>query len=347
MMRDYDKEPIILEDYNASFSWYSMKYVALPLMSIGFFIYSLILGNHIKSSFASLGVIMLPMYHLFQQAKVRKIVLKQDKIEYVDSGDPLAIINLNEPNKFQKSFQNYYYKKQDLHILYFVFIFFFVELLMHSLVKGALFLIGVYVVIFIENQITKYILSDRGTLFFSSILVQQDDDVISIPIYKIKDYQDITDYLHLRGVDIQTLPTFFKPFYGVERAPFFSSKFEKDIVCQKCRKSLNSSTFSCIHCGNPLTDEKMVESIENGTYLFKAILRDTKYFIKIKEILKKQYEPLGYTKAVIDKENILMLKNEINKESYVSIEYDNYELIVEAYNTVQPTIKMDAKEYLY
>jgi hypothetical protein len=278
---------------------------------------------------------------------LRKIVLKQDRIEYVDSGDSLAIIDLNEANIFQKSFQNYYHKKQNMHYLYYVLIFFFVGFLMHSLVDGALFLLWVYIAVFIMDLITKYILSDRGTLFFSSILVQQGDDVISIPVYKIKDYQDVTDYLHLRGVDIQTLPTFFKPFYGVERAPFFSSKFEKDIVCQKCRKSLNSSTFSCIHCGNPLTDEKMVESIENGTYLFKAILRDTKYFIKIKEILKKQYEPLGYTKAVIDKENILMLKNETNKESYVSIKYDNYELIVEAYNTVQPTIKIDAKEYLY
>lgn len=346
-MRNYDQDPIILEDYNASFSWYSMKYVGLPLIFIAFFIYPLISGNHIKSSFASLGVIMVPMYRLFQQAKVRKIVLKQNSIEYIDSGDPLAIIDLSEPNKFQKSFQNYYYKKQDLHILYFVFIFFFVGLLMQSLVKGALLLIGAYITIFIVNQITNYILSDHGALFFSSILVQQDDDVISIPIYKKQDYQDITDYLHLRGIDIRALPTFFKPFYGVEKAPILSSDFQKDIVCPKCRKSLNNSTFSCAHCGNPLTDKKLIESFENNTYIFKAILRDKKDFIKIKDLLKKQYEPLGYTKSVIDRENALMLKNETNPQSYISIKYENYTFFAEAYNTVQPTIKSEAEAYFY
>lgn len=346
-MRNYDAEPIILEDYNASFSWYSMKYIGFPLMFLAFFIYPLISGNHIKSSFASLGVAMVPMYRLFQQAKVRKIVLKQNSIEYVDSGDPLTIINLNEPNKFQKSFQNYYYKKQDLHILYFVFIFFFVGLLMQSLIKGALLLIGAYLAIFIINQITNYILSDHGALFFSSVLVQQDEDVISIPIYKKKDYQDVSDYLQLRGIDVQTLPTFFKPFYGVERAPIFSSNFEKDIVCPKCRKSLNNSVFSCMHCGNPLTDQTMTETIENDKYLLKTLLRDKKDFIKIKELLKKQYEPLGYTKSVIDRENALMLKNETNPHSYVSVKYENYNFTAEAYNAVKPNIKSEAQAYFY
>lgn len=346
-MRDYDKEPIILEDYNTSFAWYSMKYVGFPLMFIAFFIYPLISGNHIKSSFASMGVIMIPMYRLFQQSKLRKIILKQNSIEYIDSGDPLTIIDLNESNKFQKSFQNYYYKKQDLHFLYYVFIFFFVGLLMHSLVDGALLLLWAYAVVFIVNLITKYILSDHGSLFFSSILVQQDEDVISIPIYKKIDYQNVTDYLQSRGIDIQALPTFFKPFYGTERAPFFSSNFEKDIVCPKCRKSLNDSNFSCAHCGNPLTDEKTIETIENDKYLLKTILRDKKDFAKIKELLKKQYEPLGYTISVIDKENALMLKNKANVHSYVSIKHENYEFFVEAYNVVQPTIKSDAHEYFY
>ena len=346
-MRNYDKEPIILEDYNASFSWYSMKYVGLPLIFIVFFIYPLISGNHIKSSFASLGVIMVPMYRLFQRAKVRKIVLKQNSIEYIDSSDPLAIIDLSEPNKFQKSFQNYYYKKQNLHFLYFIFIFFFVGLLMQSLINGALLLLGAYVFIFIENQITKYILSDRGALFFSSILVQQDEDVISIPIYKKQDYQDVTNYLQSRGINIQTLPTFFKPFYGTERAPIFSSNFQKDIVCPKCRKSLSDSSFSCVHCGNPLTDNKMMETIENDKYLLKTILRDKKDFAKIKELLKKQYEPLGYTKSVIDREDALMLKNDTNPQSYVSIKYENYNFSAEAYNAVKPTIKTEAQKYFY
>lgn len=346
-MRNYDAEPIILEDYNASFSWYSMKYVGLPLIVLVLVIYPLISGNHIKSSFVSLGVIMIPIYRLFQQSKLRKIVLKQDKIEYVDSGDPLAIIDLNEENTFQKSFQNYYYKKQDLHMLYFVFLFFLSSLIMHSLVKGALILVGVYIVVFIINIITKNILSDYGVLFFSSILVSQDDDVISIPIYKKKDYQDVSDYLRLRGIDIQTLPTFFKPFYGTERSPIFSSNFEKDIVCPKCRKSLNNSTFSCIHCGNPLTDETIVETIEKDKYLLKAILRDKKDFVKIKELLKKQYEPLGYTKSVIDREDALMLKNEANPQSYVSVKYENYNFTAEAYNTLNPTIRSEAQAYFY
>ncbi len=344
-MRDYDKEPIILEDHNASFAYYSMKYVGFPLMLVVFFIYPLISGSHIKSSFASIGATLAPIYMLFKQSKLRKIVLKQHRIEYIDSGEPLAIIDLNESNRFQKSFQNYYYKKQNLHFLYLLFIFFFVALLMKSLINSAILLVGAFITVFLMAQITKYILSDHGFVFFTSIVVQQDEDIISIPIYKKNDYQDINDYLQSRGIDIRTLPTFFKPFYGTERTAIFGSLFPKDIVCPKCRRSLHDSIFSCSNCGNPLTDEKMEESIAENKYFLRTILRDKKDFVKIKELLRKQYEAMGYRVSSVDREDMLMLKSESKLQSYISIKHKAYNFYVDGYNIEQPTLKVDAQEY--
>lgn len=112
------------------------------------------------------------MINMYNKSKKRKIILSQNKIEYVDSRDKLSIVDLNTPSTFKKSFQNYYYKKQNLNFLYFIFVFFFVGLLMKSLVYGTLLIIGAIFVIFVLNTITKYILSDYGPLLFSSILVQ-------------------------------------------------------------------------------------------------------------------------------------------------------------------------------
>lgn len=346
-MRNYDKEPITLVDYNASFMWNTMKYTGFPLMLLGLILYPLVTGNEFKFSSLSMLIIMLPMIQQYQQAKQRKIVLLQDRIEYIESEDKLSIIDLNEPNKFQKSFQNYYYKKQNLHFLYFVFIFFFVGFLMHSLINGALLLGGALAITFALQQITKYIISDYGFMFFSSVLVQQGEEVVSIPIYKKKDYQEVQQYLISRGIDIHSLSTFFKPFYGVESGfRFFSSENKKDIVCQICRKSLDGNSFSCPHCGNPLSNEKMIETIEHDKYLLKAILHNKNDFSSIKNLLLTQYKPLGYTVAVIDKENSLMLTNATNTQTYINAKLENYELTIEAYKAIQPTIKMDAKAYL-
>ena len=349
-MRDYDKEPIVLDDYNTSFAWYVFKYTGIPLIFIIFFVYPLLTGNEMKYSSISLAIFILPILNMYKRSKQRKIILSQKKIEYTDSGDKLSIIDLNMPNTFKKSFQNYYYKKQNLNILYFIFIFFFVGFLMKSLLNGALLIAGATVTIFILNTITKYILSDRGPLLFSSILVQQGEEVISIPLYKIKDQEEIWKYFSSRGVNIQTLPIFFKPFYGVEEAfrgfNIFSSSSKKDIVCTECKKSIGNEKFSCSNCGNPLTEQKMIETIGDKKYTIKAILRDKNDFVRIKELLRLQYIPLGYNISDIDKDDSFMLKHESNTQSYIYAKRRNHEVVVEVFNATKPTIKTDAQEYL-
>lgn len=349
-MRDYDKEPIVLDDYNASFAWYVFKYTGIPLLFFVIFVYPLITGNEIKSSFISLFIITLPMINMYNQAKKRKIILSQNKIEYVDSEDKLSIIDLNIPNTFKKSFQNYYYKKQNLHFFYFVFIFFFIGFLMKSLVYGTLLIMGAILTTFVLNTITKYILSDRGPLLFSSVLVQQGEDVIAIPLFKKKEQEEVWKYLILRGVNIQTLPVFFKPFYGIEEAfrgfNIFSSSSKKDILCTECRKSIGNEKFSCSNCGNPLTNQKMIETIVDKKYQIKAILKNKNDFVGIKELLRLQYKPLGYNISDMDKEDSIMLESESNTQSYIYAKRQNHELVVEAFNAVKPTIKADAQEYL-
>lgn len=149
--------PIVIEDYNSAFMWHVFKYTGIPLMIGIYLITPYFTGEPAHISYASLLVITMPLYNMYKRSQQRKIVLSQNKIEYIDADDKLSIIDMNLPNSLKKSYQNYYHKTQDLSVLYFIFIFFFVSLLMKSLVNGLLFLIGAFVVMSILNLVTKYI----------------------------------------------------------------------------------------------------------------------------------------------------------------------------------------------
>lgn len=75
-------------------------------------------------------------------------------------------------------------------------------------------------------------------------------------------------------------------------------------------------------------------------------MRNKNDFARIKELLRLQYEPLGYNISDIDKDDSFMLKSESNAQSYIYAKHQNYELIVETFHTAKPTIKTDAQEYL-
>ena len=51
----------------------------------------------------------------------------------------------------------------------------------------------------------------------SFVLIQQGEEIVSIPLFKKQDYEEVKNYLIAQEKNIESLPTFFKPFYGVER----------------------------------------------------------------------------------------------------------------------------------
>ncbi len=125
----------------------------------------------------------------------------------------------------------------------------------------------------------------------------------------------------------------------------YKTVYENDFSCDECGAENYGGTFSCFNCGKPLTEDRFIETIKEDKYKLKAILKDTNDFSKIKELIMKQYKPLGYTKLVIDKEDSFMLNDEPKTQSYVNMKMKDYEITIEAFNTKEPTIIFDAQEY--
>ncbi len=215
--KNNDNSSIIIKDYNASFLWLYIKYTGIPLMIIVLIIYPLIMGTEIKAYTLSTVIILYPIIMLYIKSDDRKIVLSKNSISYDSLEEKLSEIDLSQPSKFFLSYQNYYHKNQDLDPLYFVFVYFFVSLLMKSFIDSTLLILGAFIVTFMMQQITKYIVSDMGFRFFTFVLVQQGDNVVSIPIFKKQDYLNVQEYLLNRGLTLEHLPKFFKAFYGIER----------------------------------------------------------------------------------------------------------------------------------
>ncbi|RXI37125.1 hypothetical protein CRU99_12475, partial [Malaciobacter mytili] len=74
--------------------------------------------------------------------------------------------------------------------------------------------------------------------------------------------------------------------------------------------------------------------------IYKMII-DDRYDISfdiLKETLYAQYETLGFTLVVIDKENSWMIKKTDYKEAYISLAYTNKSYVVETFNVIEEPI---------
>lgn len=106
-MRDYDKRPIVIKDYNSIF----MLLVAMPwLISSVYFLFT----HHNKAAFSFL--IAQAFYfnirpYIFNGYK-RSIKLSNKKIEFLQAGNIVESINLDEEFEIYKTYDDYYHKSQ-------------------------------------------------------------------------------------------------------------------------------------------------------------------------------------------------------------------------------------------
>ena len=106
-MRDYDKRPIVIKDYNSIF----MFLVAMPwLISSFYFLFT----HHNKAAFSFL--IAQTFYfnirpYIFSGRK-RSVKLSNNKIEFLQADNIIESINLDEKFEIYKTFDDYYHKSQ-------------------------------------------------------------------------------------------------------------------------------------------------------------------------------------------------------------------------------------------
>lgn len=115
----------------------------------------------------------------------------------------------------------------------------------------------------------------------------------------------------------------------------FRKKAVKLEVCEKCKKPLGNSKYSCNYCGFPLT-EQLSEMIKTETTkIIRLIIKNKDDFEHIKQVLIDEYRFLGFKDVVINKENSVMIKKE---DAYILATLKGYDLTIETFKTNLPSI---------
>lgn len=222
-VRDYDKEPLVIEDYNVLFMWLMCKYIILPLTLVLFlieiFIHPLVKDVDLYKLLIFIPIAISPVYSQYNANKgKRKIVFSNTTISYVHDKVTLNTVSLNQEFNTYLSFQNYYHQSQDrFSAWYYALIFFIGLLITQSLMLNMAIFIVVAVFMSLAFQFTKLLIMKENYNLFHALLLISKKKVISVPLLKKQDFDEVKEYLVVHGIDIETLPKYFKPFYVLEK----------------------------------------------------------------------------------------------------------------------------------
>ncbi|MBP1680713.1 MAG: hypothetical protein H6Q35_1052 [Proteobacteria bacterium] len=219
--RDYDKEPIIIEDYNPLFMWLSFIYVLFPLLTL-FFIVAILYFPNKSFDFSKLLIFILiaswPAYNQYKNTKgKRKIFLNKNKISYQHDNQLITEIYFDKSPSFFRSFQNFYHKSQSrLKIWHLALIFLMGILITQSLILNIFIFLFAFWFAFLALQIIKLVIHIGEYRFYHALLVILDNEVISIPLLKQDVYTEVEEYFSKHNIHIGSLPKFHKFIYGYE-----------------------------------------------------------------------------------------------------------------------------------
>ena len=203
-MRDYDKRPIVIKDYNSIF----MFLVAMPwLLSSFYFLFT----HHNKAAFSFL--IAQTFYfnirpYIFSGRK-RSVKLSNNKIEFLQADNIIESINLDEKFEIYKTFDDYYHKSQNLSNL-------------QKKVKwiSVVLLWIAYYPFFLLSKILFYFFKTKGTFykFYDCIILFQDDKVLNILATSRYERALVKKYfLDKFKIDIDMLQVCKKTDHGLEK----------------------------------------------------------------------------------------------------------------------------------
>ena len=203
-MRDYDKRPIVIKDYNSIF----MFLVAMPwLISSFYFLFT----HHNKAAFSFL--IAQTFYfnirpYIFSGRK-RSVKLSNNKIEFLQADNIIESINLDEKFEIYKTFDDYYHKSQNLSNL-------------QKKVKwiSVVLLWIAYYPFFLLSKILFYFFRTKGTFykFYDCIIIFQDDKVLNILATSRFERALVKKYfLDKFKIDIDLLQVCKKTDHGLEK----------------------------------------------------------------------------------------------------------------------------------
>lgn len=211
IQRNYDKEPIIIKDYNYIF-WLLFQLWFIPII---IYIYVKNPGNLSEVSlytsvFIVIPILIAPSLKVFFYARgKRTIKFLNDEIQFLHKDSIITSIKLSELEGVRKSYTDYYHKSQDLNplqeiatIIIFPFIF----------LAHILLIINKYLLIQLLNKSkTKYRIN-------SSILIFSNTSFINVFPTSEKTYLEVKDYiLNKKNINIEEQDSIFRYAYFWEK----------------------------------------------------------------------------------------------------------------------------------
>lgn len=203
--RDYDKEPIVIEDYNPKVIFYVIV-SELLLWELFFILNPMELsGSKLITAFIVFPVIALPTMVEYIRIKNRTYILKNKTIELKRENNNL-VFNLNGVKDLKISFQSYYTKAQkiDGYKKFFWYVFSFV-------------LIPFQIITEIQNYfMRKVFFNESNVNTYNSLLLYFDNgEFINLYLKDTKLYNDLNQYCNDKfGKNIEDLDKeFFYYFY--------------------------------------------------------------------------------------------------------------------------------------
>jgi len=203
-MRDYDKRPIVIKDYNSIF----MFLVAMPwLISSFYFLFT----HHNKAAFSFLmaQTFYFNIRPYIFSGRKRSVKLSNNKIEFLQADNIIESINLDEKFEIYKTFDDYYHKSQNLSNL-------------QKKVKwiSVVLLWIAYYPFFFLSKILFYFFKTKGTFykFYDCIIIFQDDKVLNILATSRFERALVKKYfLDKFKIDIDLLQVCKKTDHGLEK----------------------------------------------------------------------------------------------------------------------------------
>jgi len=208
--RDYDKEPIVIEDYNYIF--YILYVIWGGIIIAYFYIMNPFdNSNNISKDFWFLHFLVmsaLPIITFYFQMKKSKrtIILNENQIFFKENETVLEQIELKHIDSIHRTFNDYYIKNQEVEdwSVILILVFLPINLAIHLINK---FLFHLY-----KSGLKNY-------KFFDSIIIFDDEGrFINIMPTTAYEYELITEYFRKNlNSNIHTAEIFFKFNYGNEK----------------------------------------------------------------------------------------------------------------------------------
>lgn len=207
--RDYDKDPIVIEDYNYIFLFLDAIYT-IPILLL---IYIYNPGDVSEESlfrhvFIIIPIMMVPGVVGYKKAKGKRFIrFENNQISYQNEEKSIEKIQINELIELKKSYTDFYHKSQELSSIG--------KLITYIALPFAILLHFELLI----NKLMFHILKDgyQSYRFYDAVMIFAGNRFINILPTTKKEYNDVKKYFIERlNVNIEHIPTYFKYAYGYE-----------------------------------------------------------------------------------------------------------------------------------